>query len=299
MTRRFCVVGLGEMLWDLFPTGPVLGGAPANVACHAAGLGADAAMVSCVGTDQLGDRAVAALAQRGVDTSAVARSTQHPTGTVQVRLSADGQPNYEITREVAWDYIPWTPQVEELAARADAVCFGSLAQRSQTARDTIRRFLRATRPDCLRVLDVNLRQHFYSDEILRQSLELSNVLKLNDEEAPAVAKACLGLLPDDPIDRLAEKFHLRLVALTLGSRGAILALDGRRHEQPAPETAVADTVGAGDSFTAAMILGTLAAWPLADIAAHATRVAAYVCSQSGATPILPRGLTAPFAQLGR
>ena len=133
MADRFHVVGLGEMLWDVFPTGPVFGGAPANVACHAAALGADAAMVSCVGTDDLGDRAIAALVERGVDTSAVARSAQYPTGTVQVHLSADGQPSYEITRHVAWDYIPWTSQVEKLAARADAVCFGSLAQRSETA----------------------------------------------------------------------------------------------------------------------------------------------------------------------
>ncbi len=299
MAGRFHVVGLGEMLWDVFPTGPVFGGAPANVACHAAALGADAAMVSSVGTDNLGDRAVAALVERGVDTSAVARSAPYPTGTVQVHLSADGQPSYEITRQVAWDYIPWTSQVEKLAARADAVCFGSLAQRSETARATIRRFLEATRPDCLRVFDVNLRQNFYSDEILRQSLRLANALKLNDEEAPVVARACLGETMDDPIDRLADQFNLRLVALTLGSKGAILAAGRERHQQPAPKAEVVDTVGAGDSFTAAMIQGTLAGWPLPEIAARATAVAAYVCSQSGATPILPRELTAAFAQLGR
>ncbi len=299
MADRFHVVGLGEMLWDVFPTGPVFGGAPANVACHAAALGADAAMVSSVGTDDLGDRALAALVERGVDTSAVARSAQYPTGTVQVHLSADGQPSYEITRHVAWDYIPWTSQVEKLAARADAVCFGSLAQRSETARATIRRFLEATRPDCLRVFDVNLRQNFYNDEILRESLKLANALKLNDEETPVVARACFGEPMDDPIDRLADQFDLRLVALTLGSKGAILASGGERHQQPAPKAEVVDTVGAGDSFTAAMIQGTLAGWPLAEIAARATAVAAYVCSQSGATPILPRALTAAFAQLGR
>lgn len=282
------------MLWDVFPTGPVFGGAPANVACHAAALGADAAMVSCVGTDDLGDQAVAAMAERGVDTPAVARSAQYSTGTVQVHLSAGGQPSYEITRHVAWDYIPWSPQVEELAAQADAVCFGSLAQRSETTRETIRRFLNATRPDCLRVFDVNLRQNFYNEEILRESLKLANILKLNNEEAPVMAKACFGEPMDDFIDRLAEEFDLRLVALTLGSQGAILAAGGERHEEPAPKTDVVDTVGAGDSFTAAMILGTLSGWSLSKTAAHATAVAAYVCSQPGATPILPESLIADF-----
>jgi fructokinase len=278
----------------VFPTGPVFGGAPANVACHAAALGADAAMVSAVGTDDLGEKAIAALDERGVDTSTVARSTEYPTGTVQVHLSDAGQPSYEIMRQVAWDYVPWTPQVEALAARADAVCFGSLAQRSETTRETIRRFLRTTRPECLRVFDVNLRQDFFNDEILRESLELANVLKLNDEEAPVVAQACFGEPLDDPVDRLTEQFDLRLVALTLGSKGAILAAGGKRHREPAPETRIADTVGAGDSFTAAMILGTLAGRPLADIAARATAVAAYVCSQPGATPVLPDSLTGTF-----
>ncbi len=296
MADRFCVVGLGEMLWDVFPTGPVFGGAPANVACHAAALGADAAMVSCVGTDELGQQALAALAERDVGTSTVAPSAQYPTGTVQVHLSEDGQPSYEIMRQVAWDNVPWTPEVEALAARADAVCFGSLAQRCETTRETIRRFLRKTRPNCLRVFDVNLRQDYFSDEILRESLKLANVLKLNDEEAPVVAKACYGESMGDPIDRLANEYDLRLVALTLGSKGAILAADGKRHEQPAPETKVADTVGAGDSFTAAMILGTLAGRPLADIAAQAAAVAAYVCSQPGATPVLPQSLTSDLSK---
>lgn len=291
MAGRFCVVGLGEMLWDVFPTGPVFGGAPANVACHAAALGADAAMVSCVGNDDLGARAIAAIAERGVDTSAVARSGQFPTGTVQVHLNADGQPSYEITRDVAWDHVPWSSEAKALAAQADAVCFGSLAQRSETTRDTIRRFLKATRPGCLRVFDVNLRQNFYDAEILRESLELANALKLNDEEAPVVAEACFGQPTTDPIDRLVRQFDLRLVALTLGSKGAILVAGNQRHEEPAPQTTVADTVGAGDSFTAAMILGTLAGWPLAKIAARATAVAAYVCSQPGATPVLPESLT--------
>ncbi len=294
MADRFCVVGLGEMLWDVFPTGPVFGGAPANFACHAAALGADAAMVSSVGTDDLGDRAIAALSERGVDISAVARSSQHPTGTVQVHLSEGGQPDYEITRHVAWDYVPWSPEVETLAGKADAVCFGSLAQRCETTRETIQRFVRTTRPDCLRVFDVNLRQDFFDKEILRESLELANVLKLNDEEAPIVASSCLGESSGDPIDRLIEAFDLRLVALTLGSKGAVLVAGDKRHEQPAVETQIADTVGAGDSFTAAMILGTLMGQPLAETAARAATVASYVCSQPGATPVLPKSLTDGF-----
>ena len=290
MADRFCVAGLGEMLWDVFPTGPVFGGAPANVACHGAALGAESAMVSCVGGDELGERALAALAERQVDTSAVARLAQYPTGTVQVHVSEGGQPSYEITREVAWDYIPWSDEVERVAARVDAVCFGSLAQRSETSRATIRRFLEATRPDCLRVFDVNLRQDFYDDEILRESLRLSNVVKLNDEEAPVVDAACFGESVADPIGRLLEEFDLQLVALTLGAKGAVLATGSERHEEPAQETEIADTVGAGDSFTAAMILGMLAGRPLEAIASHASAVAAYVCSQPGATPVLPEAL---------
>lgn len=295
MTDHFRVAGLGEMLWDVFPTGAVFGGAPANVACHAAALGARAAMISAVGDDDLGDQALAALAERGVDTSAVARTSQFPTGTVQVHLSDEGQPDYEITRDVAWDHVPWTAEAKTLATDADAVCFGSLAQRGEATRETVRRFLKATRPGCLRVFDVNLRQDFYDAETLHQSLSLANVLKLNDEEAPIVAKACFGAAMDDPIDRLIEEFNLRLVALTLGSEGAILAaVGGKRRRQAAPPVEIADTVGAGDSFTAAMILGTLAGWPLEKIAARATAVAAYVCSQSGATPRLPEELTGGF-----
>ncbi len=294
MTDRFRVAGLGEMLWDVFPTGAVFGGAPANVACHAAALGAQAAMISAVGADDLGEQALAALAERGVDTSAVARTSAFPTGTVQVHLSADGQPDYEITRDVAWDHVPWTSEAKTLATDADAVCFGSLAQRGEATRDTVRRFLKATRPACLRVFDVNLRQNFYDDATLHESLSLANVLKLNDEEAPIVAKACFGVAMDDPIDRLIEEFNLRLVALTLGSEGAVLAAGGKRHREPAPPVDIADTVGAGDSFTAAMILGTLAGWPLERIAARATAVAAYVCSRSGATPRLPEELTGGF-----
>lgn len=296
MPDRFRVVGLGEMLWDVFPTGPVFGGAPANVACHAATLGAEAAMVSCVGTDELGEKAIAALAERGVDTGAVAQSADYPTGTVQVQVAEGGQPSYEITRDVAWDHIPWSPEVEGLARQADAVCFGSLAQRSGTSRETIHRFLRATRPDCLRVFDVNLRQDFFNDQVLLESIELANVLKLNDDEAPIVARACLGEELEDPIDRLAERHDLRLVALTQGSKGAVLAAGTQRHEESAPPTKIADTVGAGDSFTAAMILGTLAGRPLAEIAARAAAVAAYVCSQPGATPALPEHLARGFDQ---
>lgn len=290
MSDRFRVAGLGEMLWDVFPTGPVFGGAPANVACHAAALGAESVMVSCVGNDELGDRAVAALAERQVDTSVVARLAEYPTGTVQVQLSEGGHPSYEITREVAWDYIPWSAEVQSVAGRVDAVCFGSLAQRNEASRETIRRFLRATRPDCLRVFDVNLRQDFYDDEILRESLRLANVVKLNDEETPIVVTACCGESSGDPIERLFEEFDLRMVALTLGSKGAILAAGKQRHEEPARETKIADTVGAGDSFTAAMILGMLAGRSLESIAAHASAVAAYVCSQPGATPVLPDSL---------
>src|SRR4051812_22280306 len=190
MSERFTVIGLGEVLWDVFPEGAKFGGAPANFACHAATLGAEVCMVSRVGPDELGGNAVAALRGNGVNADHVAIDPDHPTGFVKVELDAAGKPRFEITEGVAWDHIAWSDDLGALAARADAVCFGTLCQRGETSRRTIRRFLEGTKPECLRIFDINLRQHYYDEKVVRDSLGLANVLKLNDEELPVLSSLC-------------------------------------------------------------------------------------------------------------
>jgi fructokinase len=293
MGERSTIVGLGEVLWDVFPEGPRFGGAPANFACHAAMLGAEAVMVSQVGDDELGQRAIASLRGHGVNTDHIGRSGDSPTGTVQVELDEAGKPRFEIRERVAWDSIPWSDDLEALAARADAVCFGTLAQRGETSRRTIRRFLEATGPDCLRIFDVNLRQQFYDPHVVLDSLRLADALKLNDEELPLVASMC-GVAGDDldVMAELRERYGLRLLALTRGAHGAVLLSGAAASQCQGPPVQVKDTVGAGDSFTAAMVFGWLQGRDLDAICRHACRVAAFVCSQPGATPPLPDDLRA-------
>jgi fructokinase len=287
----FFVVGIGETLWDLFPDGAVWGGAPGNVACHAAGLGARAMMVSRVGRDDLGDRGIATLESLGVDCRHVQRDGLHPTGTVSVALTAEGDASYEFAADVAWDHLAWDPSLAALANVTAAVCFGTLGQRTALSRVTIRRFLLEAR-GALRLFDVNLRQHFHSREVIRESLTFADALKLNAEELPAVAAAC-GIDAADPVAAahdLATRHGLRLVALTRDAAGSVLVADGRTSELPARATAIVDTVGAGDAFTAALIVGLLRGRPLEVIHEHASRLAAFVCGQRGATPPIPAGL---------
>ena len=204
------------MLWDVFPDGEHFGGAPANVAVHAAGLGADALMISAVGTDARGDEALQRLAACGVNCSAVARLADHATGVVHVRIDAAGLPSYDIARGSAWDFIPWTAPVERAAQRADAICFGTLAQASAESRATIRRAVAATRAAAWRLFDVNLRQTYYDAGLVVASLDLANAVKLNEEELPVVARLC-GLESVTPVEQLRElcgRFGLRLAALT-------------------------------------------------------------------------------------
>jgi len=282
------VVGLGEILWDVFPDGPRFGGAPANFACHVAALGGNSQIVSAVGRDELGQRALAELDNRHVGTRAVHRHQRRPTGTVTVSLDADGQASYEFAADTAWDALPWSEDLARLAERTLAVGFGTLGQRSKCSRETIRRFVVATPATALRVFDVNLRPPFVSDSVILESLTLSNVLKLNDEELPAVAALCdLSGSDVEVMRKLAEKFALRAVALTRGPDGAVLLRDGQISEHPGIETRVVDTVGAGDAFTAALVLGLLDGSDLGAINRSACRVAAFVCTQSGAAPQLP------------
>lgn len=285
-------VGLGEVLWDLLPTGKQLGGAPANFAFHAQQLGARGVVVSAVGRDALGEEIKTRLEQLGLTSSL--HISDLPTGTVSVQLDADGVPSYVIHQPVAWDEMRAAGDGGS-AAKADVVCFGSLAQRSLASREMIHAFLAATRRDaCLRVFDINLRQDFYSESVIRESLDLAGVFKLNDMELPVVAG--LLRLPSDEAKfaeaLLARLPSLRLVALTRGAHGSALFTREATSQHPGVPTTLADTVGAGDAFTATLALGLLRGEPLDQINAAANRVAAYVCSQHGATPQLPTKLLA-------
>ena len=284
--HRGPIVGLGEVLWDLLPTAAVCGGAPANCASQIAVLGGRAVMVTAVGTDDLGNLAVATLLRHGVDCQHAQRDAAHPTGTVTVSLSATGDASYTFAPDTAWDHIAWNEALANLAAATAAVCFGTLGQRSPTARTTIRRFVESTPTTALRVFDVTLRQSFYTPALIHESLAMSSVLKLNEDELPVVAAAC-GVDVRDPVvalRSLSDRYALRLVALTRGSSGSILVLGENVSRRPAEATTIVDTVGAGDAFTAALVLGLLEGKPLEAIHDAATRLAALTCAHPGAVP---------------
>lgn len=285
------IAAVGEVLWDVFPDGPRFGGAPANVACHAAALGAPVAIVSCVGQDALGDQAAAFLQRHAVDTSHLQRSRHYATGTVQVQVDAAGKPTFTIAAPAAWDDIGWNTSLADLASTLQAVCYGSLGQRSDVSRRTIQQFVAATSDSCLRVLDINLRPPFIDDAVLRQSLQLANVLKLNDEELPRVA-ALTGTRGSEQqqLCELRQQWNLHLVALTRGARGSLLQTADATSELPGQAVTVVDTVGAGDSFAAALIAGLLRGEQLDAVHRRAAQLAAYVCTQAGAVPELPDAL---------
>lgn len=292
MSARPVIAGIGEVLWDVYPDAAHFGGAPANFACHAASLGAEAWMVSAVGADELGDRALDFLGQREVQCASVTRDPKHATGRVLVTLDATGQASYEFAVNTAWDHLSWSDQRASLARRCDAVCFGTLGQRSPISRDTIRRFVEATPPTALKVFDVNLRQHFYDTETIESSLQIASALKLNGEELPIVAEVCgiKARAPRDVLMELMTRYELRLAALTHGRDGAFVIAAGEESECPAVPTTVVDTVGAGDAFTATLVFDFLRGLPVMEINRHANAVASFVCSQPGATTPLPASL---------
>ena len=292
MNARPIIIGLGEVLWDVYPDAAHFGGAPANFACHAASLGAESWMVSSVGSDELGERAVEKLRERDVNCGHVSRDDRHATGRVLVTLNAAGQASYEFAADTVWDHLAWSDDLAALAARCDAVCFGTLGKRYPVSRETIRRFVEATPATALRVFDVNLRQHFYDVETIRASLRMASAVKLNDEELPIVGELCglHSVTPREMLIELAAQFDLRFAALTLGPRGSLLIAGAAEDECPAPSTNLVDTVGAGDAFTATLVTDFLKGLPLGAINRHANAVASYVCSQKGATPVLPNDL---------
>ncbi|MBR6875812.1 MAG: carbohydrate kinase [Bacteroidales bacterium] len=281
MSRKV-IVGIGEILWDLLPSGKALGGAPANFAYHAQRLGEEGWAVSAVGDDPLGREILDIVDGKGLHH--IISAVGQPTGTVEVTLDARGVPSYNIKEGVAWDNIPFTPEMEALAQRADAVCFGSLVQR-MASRASVLRFLRAARPDCLKVFDINLRQHYYSREVLEESLQLADILKINDEEIRTVA-GLFGLDDDDTVAcrALIARYGLRLVILTRGPQGSEVITPETVIPQAAGEAVVVDTVGAGDSFTAAFVVAYLRGDSLADAQRRASDTAAFVCSRKGAMP---------------
>ena len=283
------VVGLGEILWDIFEDAAIFGGAPANFACHAAGLGLHATIKSAVGRDSLGEQALAWLAERPLPVDFIAVDSEHPTGTVHVRLNSAGHPTYEFASDVAWDCLQCTPADCELAQRAHAICFGTLAQRSTISRRAVQQFVDFAQSDAWRILDVNLRADFYDADVIRESIQRCNALKLNNDEWPIVTAAFGEALPmtRQGIERLAHQHHLRCVALTRGHEGSRIWLDGKWDEQTSERIPALDTVGAGDAFTAALIAGLLRGEPLSTLHSRASRIAAYVCTQRGATPKLP------------
>jgi fructokinase len=282
------ILSIGEVLWDLFPDGPRFGGAPANFACHAAILGADVSMLSAVGGDLNGDRAVAILQDFGIDTSMVQRITDAPTGSVGVSVDASGRPTFEIHAGSAWDRISWTNALEARVAEADAIYFGTLGQRGEMSRATINRIVsKAKSLGLLRVLDVNLRKPFVDAVTIRQSIALASVLKLSDEELPEVAAACaiaMDAKPENMLRALLMRFELDVVVMTRGAEGALLVSPDDVVDQPGIPTIVLDTVGAGDAFTAAFVLGLLRGESHQVVLRRACEVAAIVCSHSGAVP---------------
>ena len=283
-------VGMGEALWDVLPEGKKIGGAPANFAYHVSQFGLESCVVSAVGDDKLGAEIISNLTSKGL--KQLIETVPYPTGTVQVEIDQAGIPQYDIKENVAWDNIPYTPQLEELASRTQAVCFGSLAQRSIVSRETINRFLDAmpADPNNLVVFDVNLRQGFYNKEILCNSMERCNILKINDEELVTVSRmfGYPGIDLQDKCWILLGKYNLKMLILTCGINGSYVFTPGNVSFQPTPQVKVADTVGAGDSFTAAFIASIIKGKPVEEAHKTAVEVSAFVCTQNGAMPVLPQ-----------
>ena len=288
------VVGMGEALWDMLPESKKIGGAPANFAYHVSQFGLSSCVVSAIGDDSLGKEIIENFASKGLNHHIA--QVPYPTGTVQVDIDQAGIPQYEIKENVAWDNIPYTAHLEALAENTKAVCFGSLAQRSVVSRSTINRFLDAMpqTDDTLIVFDINLRQGFYNKEILCNSMKRCNILKINDEELILVSRmfGYPGIDLQDKCWILLGKYNLKMLILTCGINGSYVFTPGHVSFQPTPQVEVADTVGAGDSFTAAFIASLLKGKSVTEAHHLAVQTSAYVCTQNGAMPLLPAQLTA-------
>ena len=297
------VVGIGEALWDCLPEGRKFGGAPTNFAYHCGQFGLDAWAASAVGDDALGNEILNICNNAGLQI--VCPKVPYDTGTVQVTLDKNGIPQYDIKKDVAWDNIPYSEELADLARRADAVCWGSLAQRSYVSRNTIRSFIDDMPKDALKVFDINLRQNFFTKEVIESSLEICNILKINDEELVMVSRV-FGALPENDADfdtiwqsidfkskcrAILMKYNLRMLILTCGVNGSyVFTPDGEVSQQSTPKVEVADTVGAGDSFTATFVSSLLLGKSVKEAHERAVKVSAFVCTQHGAMPTIPEDL---------
>ena len=283
------IVGMGEALWDCLPDGRKIGGAPANFAYHVKQFGFNSLAISAIGKDDLGAEIVDKFNQRNLQH--LLETVDYPTGTVQVTLDQKGIPCYEICEDVAWDNIPYTDKLDEIAHNCKVVCFGSLAQRSAVSRATINRFIDSMpeTDDTFKVFDINLRQHFYNEETLVNSLKKCNILKINDEELVVVSQmfGFPELSQADACRRILETYGLRMLILTCGTDGSYVFTSDETSFQPTPKVQVADTVGAGDSFTGSFIASILKGKSISDAHKRAVEVSAYVCTQNGAMPVLP------------
>ncbi len=299
MKENMTVVGIGEVLWDILPDGKKIGGAPANFAYHVSQFGLQSLVVSAIGDDALGQEIIGTFRDKGLNS--LISTVPYPTGTVQVELDMAGIPQYIIKEGVAWDNIPFTPELEALAHNTCAVCFGSLAQRSTVSRNTINRFIDTMPKDngTLIVFDANLRQSFYSEDVLEQSMMRCNVLKINNEELPTVCRIS-GIPESDPESQcraLLNCYNLKILILTCGVNGSYIFTPDAMSFLPTPQVKVADTVGAGDSFTAAFTASILSGLPVPVAHRKAVDVSAFVCTQNGAMPVLPAELLTCSATL--
>lgn len=292
------VIGLGEALFDCLPTGRKLGGAPANFAYHVSQFGLNGCAVSAIGNDELGREIIDTFTNVGLRYQLP--RVGYPTGTVQVTLDEKGIPQYDICEGVAWDNIPFTEEIAALAPDTEAVCFGSLAQRNGTSRATIQSFLDAMPADALRVFDINLRQSWYTREVIEQSLKRCNVLKINDEELDVVAPMLLDIETEEGhliaeneektrrvCRMLIDAYDLRMLILTCGAVGSYVFSADDESYQRTPKVEVVDTVGAGDSFTATFVAQILLGKSMTEAHRKAVEVSAFICTQTGAMPVLP------------
>ncbi|MCF8365295.1 MAG: carbohydrate kinase [Bacteroidales bacterium] len=284
MDKKFSITGIGEILWDMLPDGKQAGGAPGNFCYHSQNFGAKAAIISAVGNDENGSEISETLQSKGL--KLFLNYPGYPTGYVSIALK-NGLPSYIIHENVAWDYISLNEDAKDWIKQTDAICFGSLAQRSETSRKAIGQAIETAPAHALKVLDINLRQQYYSKDLLKASFNLANVVKLNDEELEIISNI-FGFdgTEKEKCHKLMDRFELKLMALTLGSKGSWLFTENESSFQLVPKVEVVDTVGAGDSFTAAMVMGLLQQKPLSELHRRASQYAAKVCTYSGATPLV-------------
>lgn len=283
MNKKYKVAGIGEVLWDQLPQGDVLGGAPANVAYHAGQLGAESYIISAVGKDKPGDELISRLKEKGINL--LISRTGNPTGTVKVTFDDKGVPDFVITRDVAWDYIELNPESTALASQLDAVCFGSLAQRNNVSHFAITKFLSLVPENALKIFDINLRQNFYNKQLINESFLISNVLKINEEELLIIAKFYGWKGNEEYLCRkLLDNYELKLLAYTCGARGSYLYNQDDSSFIKSPVVKVKDTVGAGDSFTAALMVSFLNGHTLSECHSLAVDISAFLCENEGAMP---------------